>query len=515
MRGKYSLKVYIIIFIIYNITMGYGSALSDTDHSGFSVLSDFTGADGPTVTKACLVCHDGSGGIDVTSDFDTAAHNTWPNVRYGVNNFYNIFKPNGECLQCHIGYAPSPRNLSGWIPVNASYVDCLICHADDYERELTKPGPGVDLTEAAQSVRGYVTREACLRCHAFAGGGNKQGDMGVTMASPRREEDVHMSPLGEGFLCTECHITEGKNHRIPGADTNLIESEGRFDCIKCHDKPHGKFKPEIDRHATFIACQTCHITQFALSDPTNTNWYYGTQDYLLTKELTGNGQNFTPKKNLKPVYKWWDGNSILHFNLTTETVLPDGNNILAGPVGIRPTDLDGFTDSPTKIYPFYEHKGSNPYDISTKKIMPFMRNASIPNGSYYEIGKNSLWKYLPLWANATINATNEWSEINFGGSGENLSFVETRMYLSMNHQVRPKEYAYDCRDCHKDLEDGGVLDYAALNYTASESANINDLLLDMSDLLVTVEDVPAMPPGGMAVLVGIIAVIAVARMRRY
>ena len=125
----------------------------------------------------------------------------------------------------------------------------------------------MDLTAAAQSV-GLPTRENCGACHYDGGGGNnvKHGDLDTSLNFPSENLDVHMGSLN--LQCIDCHRTE--KHVIQGrllADNIAIKAEEQVQCTDCHAAaPHKDAR--INAHTTSVACQTCHIPEVALKNPT-------------------------------------------------------------------------------------------------------------------------------------------------------------------------------------------------------------------------------------------------------
>ena len=132
------------------------------------------------------------------------------------------------------------------------------------------PAPGVDILKAAQGVQ-KSTNEMCLRCHAGAGGGLNHKH-GVT---PTPQTDIHMA---KGMQCQACHTV--KNHKIAGgADLKAQELlDIKIDCSNCHtDKPHkGDSGVSLNDHTRRIACQTCHIPEFARGQATKMLWDWST-----------------------------------------------------------------------------------------------------------------------------------------------------------------------------------------------------------------------------------------------
>lgn len=125
----------------------------------------------------------------------------------------------------------------------------------------------VDLRLVAGSVH-RPARENCGICHFSGGGGMgvKHGDLDESLINANKELDFHMGKLN--FQCVDCHTT--KNHKIAGkVNTTYTEKTNavRFNCEKCHtDQPHKE--PRLNKHTSRIACQTCHIPEFAKKLPT-------------------------------------------------------------------------------------------------------------------------------------------------------------------------------------------------------------------------------------------------------
>lgn len=187
-----------------------------------------------------------------------------------VNNFC-IATPGNEvsCMKCHAGYGWSDQQFDFSDREN---IDCLVCHehAGTYVKgPAGMPMNDTDLTAVARSV-GTPTRDNCLGCHAYGGGGQgvKHGDLDSSLNHPPDEEDVHMSRYG--FLCVDCH--EAPDHRIHGRAFSVsVGGPGGVSCADCHTTPkHADAR--IDAHLSSVACQSCHIPTFARSLPTKAYW---------------------------------------------------------------------------------------------------------------------------------------------------------------------------------------------------------------------------------------------------
>ncbi len=412
--------------------------------------------EGYTGTQNCLDCH-----ATVGAQMLQAGHHEWKGVSANIeghethehgkidllNNFCIAIPSNeGRCTQCHTGYGWKDKDFDF---TDASKVDCLICHdtTGTYQKDLKTGGlpvPGIDLTAVALSV-GEPGRSNCLPCHANAGGGDnvKHGDLASTIGSTTREFDVHMGTDGGNFTCQRCHTSS--DHGIAG---NALHSqdEGTTDCTDCHT---GNFHGGIlDTHTQRIACQTCHIPAFSRSLPTKMEWYWGDagQDIspIPTDEYGKATYNkmkgtFVWQKDVKPELRWFNGKwrRALIGDADTYTELPAN---LADPVGSK--------DDPTaKIYPFKKMIGNQPADTVNQRII-------VPHLFGMGPGPNPYWvKYD--WAAALAEGAAYAGQPYSGTYG----FVDTVMYLSVNHEIAPKAQARTCNDCHN-----GGIDFTALGY---------------------------------------------------
>ena len=164
-------------------------------------------------------------------------------------------------------------------------MDCLICHSPNYERKYyaaTQDGTATGEiriapknrwrdglvnvhTEAAQSIVAEPPTEACLRCHAEAGGGTFEAD-DHSYASFKRgsiygqDADVHADA---GLTCSDCHYDKDHNFKRP-VNNDLAATNAVVDhqlCEDCHTAtPHDSSGPAamLNVHTATIACTTCH-----------------------------------------------------------------------------------------------------------------------------------------------------------------------------------------------------------------------------------------------------------------
>ena len=280
---------------------------STADHSKFKELKQ-NFKSGPEVTKACLSCH-----TEAAKQVHKTKHWTWEWVnpenkqklgkKHVVNNFCTAVPSNEKfCASCHVGYGM--ENAKTYDYSSETNVDCLVCHDTtgsykklpglaghptykdiEYPPKSGKTAKAVDLPKVAQNV-GKTSRATCGACHFYGGGGDavKHGDLDSSMTNPPKYLDVHMDVKGLNFTCATCHATQG--HNIPGSrytPTAKAKDEahmrGKSDlgnpatCQSCHGSTPHKAKERLNSHTEKIACQTCHVPQFARgNNPTKMTW---------------------------------------------------------------------------------------------------------------------------------------------------------------------------------------------------------------------------------------------------
>jgi len=415
---------------------------------------------GPQVTVKCTTCHS-----DEAEDVLHSAHWNWagptPDVagqetettigKKNVINNYCIAVPSNEprCTSCHVGYGWKDDTFDFTDRTN---IDCLVCHDGTGTYKKIPTGAGavdaeVDLEAVAQSV-GLPTRDTCGgNCHFYGGGGDnvKHGDMSSALSNPSEDLDVHMSGAND-LLCQDCH--KSTDHKIAGLSTGVPVTEGRVACTDCHaDAPHtGPLKDKLDTHADAIACQTCHIPKVAQAVPTKMSWDWSTAgqdiDPIPTDEygkptyfkLKG---NFVWGMDVVPTYAWYNG-KVDRYILGDE-INQNGVTSITKPIG----DIN---DPDAKIYPFKIHEAKQISDsVNNYLIVPKL------------FGEGGYWKTF----NWNVASEVGMAIVDLPYSGE-YEFVSTEMYMSLNHEVAPKEDALGCSKCHSE---SGRIDFVALGYS--------------------------------------------------
>jgi hypothetical protein len=264
-------------------------ALAYKDHTNY-FGNGFEGA------KTCLMCHKAK-----AAEVMDSVHYQWrsenPLVEFpgggshgmldracGLVGSNALVNYDQQCGRCHIGDSlPFPDPQTGqFSEEQVNNLDCLICHAADgmYDTNndgISEPGELADdkprvpdetgrsvwhqdrRVEAAQSVGGPVTAEACLRCHHHG-----QADYTYKRGTPfTPESDVHAAA---GMTCTDCHATE--EHKIArGSRVTDMYAWERQDvevsCEKCHDDDPHQTQTVLNLHTGRIGCETCHIPELA------------------------------------------------------------------------------------------------------------------------------------------------------------------------------------------------------------------------------------------------------------
>ncbi|MCP4024668.1 MAG: tetrathionate reductase family octaheme c-type cytochrome [Desulfobacteraceae bacterium] len=430
-----------------------------TDHSKIKILNqDFNS--GNDITKACLSCHN-----DAASQFHKTIHWTWkvPSDKQGVlngkaghavNNFCisgNDMKDKG-CLKCH----------AGWEGTKAQ-VNCLKCHGSKFNykeafedieafKKEDDPESKEIIKDIYSDIRSAVKnltlprRQNCGECHFKGGGGDgvKHGDLDTSLTKPNKSLDVHMAAEGQNFTCTRCHTTvkhhiAGRVYTRPAAAErkSLIQDDmaTKITCESCHGVLPHKNDSKMNDHVDKVACQACHIPEYARINPTKMWWDWtkagkkkdgkayvekGPFGKPVYKSIKG---EFKWEKNVIPEYFWYNGS----FSNTTikETIDPGQIVKVSHPIG-------EMTDPDSRIHPFKVHRGKQPYDKVHKKLVAPILS-----------GKNGFFTTLDMPKSIDIGQ----KALNEPYSGE-FDYVETTYAFPITHMVAPRENALSCTQCH-------------------------------------------------------------------
>jgi octaheme c-type cytochrome (tetrathionate reductase family) len=450
---------------------------STADHSKFKEL-DVDFKSGPEVTKACLQCH-----TEAAKQVHNTKHWTWEFInpktkqRLGkknvINNFCTATSSNqGFCSACHVGYGWEDDKFDF---TQESAVDCLVCHDTtgkykkipglaghpNYKTMEWPPKSGkfrepTDLTKIAKNI-GKTSRQSCGACHFYGGGGNavKHGDLDSSLVNPKRYLDIHMESDGLNFTCGKCHLSN--SHEVSGSRyaPTASDEEGvliRGDngdrnpttCQACHGNAPHKSAEQAERlnnHTGKVACQTCHIPEYARGPmATKMTWDWSTAGKLTEdgKRLLVRGSHgrviydskkgdFTYDRYVIPEYVWFNGN--IKYTLFGDKV--DGQN------KVKINEFLGGPDDPdSRIWPVKKFTGKQPYDVGNETLAVF-HTAGKSDAAYW----NSYdWDKAMQVGMASVG-------VEYSGQ---MDFVETEMSWPITHMVAPREDALTCAQCHRE-----------------------------------------------------------------
>lgn len=458
-----------IVFITTMVALQATAIMAAPNHEHLVKGPFKTGMD---VTKACLACHDKQ-----ATDFMKTPHWIWKGAPRLVKGMENSKESLGKmnlintmaisvqggadyanieaCTKCHAGYGMTSNKFD----FNDKYrIDCLICHAKDVSYTKVMGGEvdpkaikagRLNLEKVAQSVD-KPGRSNCGSCHFFSGGedGSKHGDLDSTLTKPTKNHDVHMGTKvsgGQDLVCQSCHRT--KEHRIAGASTLLATFDERVQCEDCHvgsKSPHQK-SPNgsiINRHLAAVACQTCHIPVFAKAQATKISWDWSTVGKDIEPEEQFDKDTYDKRKgtyawskNVVPTYAWYNG-TIEKYLKGQKIAVQEGPVSVSRPVG-------DIKDPKAKVFPFKMLAGNQPMDSVNRYLL-------IPQ-THKELFNNFDWE-------KALKEGSKGSGLEYSGK---FQFIKTVSYVSINHEVAPKENALRCNECH----DGGKrLDWKSLGY---------------------------------------------------
>ncbi len=400
------------------------------------------------VTRTCLECHPQAAHIAKTAHFQwlgpegpIAGHAGLHRIgkRNLVNNFCISTRGNeASCTKCHAGYGWADASFDFANPEN---VDCLVCHEHSgtyLKGAAGMPTPDSDLVAAARSV-GTPTRENCVGCHAYGGGGQavKHGDLDSSLLHPMADEDVHIGK--HKFLCVDCH--RAPDHQLKGRAFSVsVEDSNGVACADCHRTvPHQDAR--IQLHLNAVACQTCHVPSFAVVVPTKASWDWSKAGDTARKDdphsyLKIKGE-FTYEQDVVPEYRWF--NLTVGRYLLKDPIDPDGVTAINPPQG----DIH---DRTARIWPFKVHRAVQPYDKQYRYLLTPITG-----------GEGGYWTTFD-WDRSFRLAE---ERVGLPYSGE-YGFAKTEMVWPLTHMVAPKERALSCTHCHG--EDQRRLDWRALGY---------------------------------------------------
>ena len=210
-----------------------------------------------------------------------------------------------------------------------------------------------------------------------------------------------------------------------------------------------------------LACQVCHIPTFARQVATKTVWNWETagqdipaeeipvytdpdgNEYPLYNKMTG---DFEFANNVRPELRYHNGT-------WTKTIMNVNDQFVEQPV-VLSEPVGDYTEEDSMIYPFKKMVGNQVADTVNQRIM-------VPHLFGTATGPNPYWGGFD-WNLAIQDGANYTGQPYSGTFG----FVDTFMFLKVDHEVAPKEQAYGmngaCADCHAP----GLIDWTLLGYDA-------------------------------------------------
>ncbi|MFN7947589.1 MAG: hypothetical protein U0Z53_19725 [Blastocatellia bacterium] len=382
------------------------------------------------------------GKLNTINDFCTSPTGNW--IGFVRNSRGDVISKG--CSACHAGMGELPAEKM--TDAQLSNIDCLICHASGYRRDLFDDGKGAVVwkpilwknQEGLDSVSRRIslpTRVMCLRCHSASGGGPnyKRGDIEYKLADPDRDFDVHMATAGKNMQCVTCHA--GEKHRVRGRGADLSGSDlpdKPLSCAttECHGaKPH---KVEVlNHHARRVNCTVCHIPSFARDEPTDMMRDWSQSVYK--EEADKYTAKITLQKDVRPVYAWFNGYTRAQLPGEPVKRLGDGSVGMMVPQGSR-------SDPKAHIYAFKLHRGRLPLLTGRNWIIPITVEHFFASGQIDPAVKLA-------------------AKEMYGIDDPQYTWTDTSRYMGIFHGVQPAGRALQCLDCHSPQ---GRMDWKALGY---------------------------------------------------
>lgn len=359
------------------------------------------------------------------------------------------------CSGCHAGLGKLP----GSEPTREQLenMDCLICHASGYRRDLYATDDGgwewrpilYRNQEGMDSVAKRISlpdRAMCLRCHSASGGGPnfKRGDIEYILKDPDYDHDVHMSSEAEGgqdMWCIDCHTDDDHTHRVLGRGVDLAATDRPDKNIDCASQCHRQLShenPDIDSDHQRLTCPACHIPEFARDEATDMFRDWSNVHFDEEKGKYTYGQEL--EYDVEPVYAWFNGSSYAQVPGTPVRRDEEGKVTMVLPEGSR-------EDPTARIAPFKLHRGVLPVLTEQQWIAPVATEELYHHGDPDKAVRDAV---------ASL----------YGLQDAAFTWEDTIRYMGIYHAVPPAEDALKCADCH--VPDGRM-DWQALGYEKDPS----------------------------------------------
>ncbi len=397
----------------------------------------------------CISCH-----ATEVSDMLASTHYKWvgdsPDMTNGVGvqqgkltNAVNSYCINIEndwpvCGKCHAGRGLRPDDPAA----DATNIDCLVCHSVEYATQRTRlpdgsMGVATPTDTMVQDVHKPV-KENCLKCHAYAGGGNavKRGDISWESASNADANfDVHMNSTGAALTCQSCHVFQ--NHKTIGKGSDLRPTDdlsrgAEVKCVTCHtgmDSGTGHASSgrlsEPDRHVKRVACQSCHAPTYAkVATEMHRDWTHH-HDGTPADGVSGPGHPHTDKlADQTPELAFWN-------RLSDNYLLgDDASRTYDAAKNTYPTSRPHGDVNDGMLTPFKYKTAYQPKTVAGDKLVPL-----------------DTYEYLVASGDAQIATENGLEALGLPRS-EPVEWITTDTYQMINHGINPAAGAADCAQCH-------------------------------------------------------------------
>lgn len=195
----------------------------------------------------------------------------------------------------------------------------------------------------------------------------------------------------------------------------------------------------LNQHTEKIACQTCHIPEYARNDiGTELSWDWsqattmGPDGKPMVRKDSAGRRAFDSKKGawvwgsyVIPEYRWFNGVST--YKVIGDKIDP-ARTVQLNEVGGSPNDPD------SRIWPTKVHRGKQPYD----KV-----NLTLTIQHTGGEDDTALWHNYD-WQKA-IGAGMKAAGLPYSGQ---YGFVDTELTWPITHMVAPKDDALTCAQCH-------------------------------------------------------------------
>ena len=341
------------------------------------------------------------------------------------------------CGGCHAGRGKRPDDPEA----DQRNIDCLVCHSVAYAEARTRLDDGSigveHPTDEMVRAAGRPARANCLKCHAYAGGGNgvKRGDLSYELVDNTSARfDVHMNMNGTNLSCQRCHDFQA--HRVIGKGSDIRPTDdpargAEVSCTTCHAEmaDTGHERDTINTHTARVACQSCHIPIYAkVPTETDRDWrthHDGTDATTCSDGTPCPGHPLTMKaENLVPAYKWWDRRS------DNVLLYDDASRTYDTALNTYPTSRPLGDVTEGKLYPFKYKTASQPITSDDQRLI-------------------ALDTYVYLMGNGNVTEAVTSGLANMGYAvNEPYEWITTDTYQLLNHGVEPSARALSCSACH-------------------------------------------------------------------